>query len=87
MSNPTKDILESCKTGFTAGKKVRITLCILAYLLSPIDLIPEPLLPFGVMDDLFAIFLMLRVLLAPTLPTTHAPAGLAKPDAKGRVTR
>lgn len=89
MSYPVKNILSECQTGFTVGRKFRITLCVLIYLVSPIDLIPEPLLPFGVMDDLFALFLMLRVLVSPTLPKTTPTHALTKSpsSSKGRVTR
>ena len=66
MANPVSTILAQCPTGFTLGKKLKITVCILLYLISPIDCIPEFLMPFGIMDDLFAVFLLLRVWFSPT---------------------
>ncbi len=68
MSNPVSAILKQCPIGFTAHKKALLTLAVLCYLISPLDIIPDILLPFGVIDDGVALFMLIRVWLSPTLP-------------------
>jgi hypothetical protein len=67
MSNPVKSILERCKTGFTIGQKLLCTAGALLYLVSPIDVIPDVLIPVGLGDDLFLLYLLCRVWASPTL--------------------
>ena len=76
MSNPVSAILKQCSIGFTARKKALLTLGVLGYLISPLDIIPDILLPFGVLDDGMALFVLIRVWLSPTLP---APTYFAPP--------
>lgn len=83
MPNPVSNILKQCQSGFTLGKKGLLSLGIGLYLVSPIDLIPEPLLPFGVMDDLVALFVLLRVWLSPTLPPGNYAGPPTRPVESG----
>lgn len=68
MSSPVADITKQCPSGFTLGKKLALTLGFLLYVISPIDVVPDPLLPFGIIDDGVALVLLVRVWLSPTLP-------------------
>ncbi|MCA9281078.1 MAG: DUF1232 domain-containing protein [Phycisphaeraceae bacterium] len=75
MSNPIRKLLNQCNTGFTVGQKVLVTVCALLYFLSPLDLLPDvPII--GWPDDLFALYLMIRVLFAPTLPKPPGPTAV-----------
>lgn len=69
MPNPIGLILDRCRGGLTAGQKWCWCAGLLAYVISPIDLIPDFILGLGQLDDLGAIVLIVRVLMSPTLPS------------------
>ena len=58
MANPISSILNQCQTGFTIGKKLKLTIIAIVYLVSPVDVDPDLLLPFGVVDDGVVLFLL-----------------------------
>jgi len=51
-----------------AGTAKLIPLAIIAYIISPIDLVPDLLLPFGVVDDLTAFLLGLQMFIRSAPP-------------------
>ncbi|MBN1202906.1 MAG: DUF1232 domain-containing protein [Anaerolineae bacterium] len=63
-----------------AGTVKLIPLAMLAYILSPIDLIPDLFVPFGVVDDLGALLLGLQLFIH------SAPPGVVD-EYRGRVRR
>tara|TARA_E500000318_G_scaffold83207_1_gene78780 strand:- start:67 stop:372 length:306 start_codon:yes stop_codon:yes gene_type:complete len=67
LPKPVRRLIDQCETGFTVGKKLKLTLITLVYLVSFVDLVPDVLLPFGVLDDGVALFLLVKVWCSPTL--------------------
>ena len=72
MKNPVRHILDRCHTGFTVGQKCRLSLFAGLYLVMPLDLIPDPLIGFGQLDDIGVLVLLVKVLLSPTLRVKRA---------------
>jgi uncharacterized membrane protein YkvA (DUF1232 family) len=71
--NPLKSLLHRCTQGFTLGQKLLATMLVLIYLISPIDLCPDfvPIAGFG--DDLYVLYLGIRVWCSPTLAPNPPP--------------
>ena len=67
LPNPVRRILDQSEIGFSLGRKIKLSLIGIAYLLSPIDVISDPLLPFGVVDDGVVLFLLVKVWLSRTI--------------------
>lgn len=70
--NAIKSILARCDQGWTLPQKCGLTFLLLIYWLSPIDLIPDPLLVLGQCDDLFMTYCIFRVWNSPTLGARQA---------------
>lgn len=68
MQNPGKWFLARCRSGFTVGQKVALSIGLAIYIISPIDL-----LPFFPVDDFGAIFALFKVLTSPTVTHTDDP--------------
>jgi uncharacterized membrane protein YkvA (DUF1232 family) len=62
MPNLLRPFLDRCARGFTPLQKVGITVFIVVYVLSPLDLLPG--LPI---DDLGALYALFKVLTSPTV--------------------
>jgi uncharacterized membrane protein YkvA (DUF1232 family) len=69
---PVRRLFEQCEIGFTLGRKLKLTGLLMLYLIFPIDLIPEFIPVLGLMDDLVALALLIRVWCSPVLK--HDPA-------------
>jgi uncharacterized membrane protein YkvA (DUF1232 family) len=78
MKNPVQSLLSRCEVGFYPWQKVALTLLVVAYVGSPVDLLPD-LIPFlGWGDDVYVIYLLIRVWASPSLPAPDANgAGIA----------
>ncbi len=65
--NPIQSLLNRCSRGFTLPQKLLISVLVFIYILSPIDVLPDfiPVLGWG--DDLYALYLAIRVWSSPTL--------------------
>ncbi len=65
---PIRRMFDQCDIGFTLPRKIGITLVALVYIVSPLDVLPDPLLPpLTLIDDVTAVVLMFRVWCSPTL--------------------
>jgi len=75
MKNPAQYLIARCDTGFYLWQKVALTVLAAAYVGSPVDLLPDliPVICWG--DDIYVIYLLIRVWKSPTLPN---PSGLAE---------
>lgn len=62
--------LDQCKTGFTLQQKLLFSALLIFYVPLPIDLLPDFLPPLTYADDGLAIWLLVKLLRAPTLPPT-----------------
>ena len=68
MKSPIQFLLSRCETGFFPWQKVALTALGAAYVLSPLDMLPDILFPIGFGDDVAVILLLVRVWRSPTLP-------------------
>lgn len=71
---PIRRLFDECESGFTVARKVKLTLLLGLYLVSPIDLLPEFIPFFGLIDDGIALVLLLRVWVSPTLGAASSAA-------------
>lgn len=70
MPNPLTRFLARCNRGFTPAQKTMLSVFLVVYIVSPIDLLP--LLPI---DDLGAMWALFRVLASSTVrPSKAAPS-------------
>lgn len=67
LPKPVRRLIDRCETGFTIGKKLKLTLISLVYLISPLDLIPDLLIPFGIADDGILLLLLVKIWCSPTI--------------------
>jgi uncharacterized membrane protein YkvA (DUF1232 family) len=78
--NPFRLFFDRCRLGFTVWQKVLITTMFLAYVGSPVQLIPNSIPGFGLLDDAFCFFCIGRVWASPLVrrgargATSSAPA-------------
>lgn len=71
---PIRRLFDECEIGLTLGRKVRLTLLIALYVISPLDLAPDVVPICGQADDLVAVILLVRVLCSPTLSVASTAA-------------
>lgn len=69
MKNPVQALIARCDVGFYLWQKVGLTILGLAYLGSPLDLLPDLIPVLGWGDDVYVVYLLVRVWMSPTLPT------------------
>lgn len=80
MSNPVKTIFDECRIGFIIGRKIKLTLIGIAYVLSPLDVLPDPFIPVGLVDDLVVIYLVVKVWRSPTIVPSSASGDWSEAD-------
>lgn len=93
MKSPIQFLLSRCEIGFYPWQKVALTALGVAYVLSPLDMIPDIFLLIGWSDDLAVILFLMRVWRSPTLPKLDggepalapAPCRQAAPFPNARV--
>lgn len=83
MKLPLGGVLERCKTGFPLWQKMMITGGFLVYAISPIDCLPDVLVPVGFADDAYLFYVVFRVWASPTL----IPGGHGNSASQGAGTR
>lgn len=70
MRNPAQTLLARCDVGFYLWQKLALTALGVAYILSPLDVVPDVLIILGWSDDVFVGYLIARIWRSPTLPKT-----------------
>lgn len=78
MKVPLRSVLDRCKVGFPLWQKVLFTGGALFYTVLPLDVLPDVLPPFTYADDIFVLYVMVRVWRSPTL---RAAVGIPTPAA------
>ncbi len=68
MSNPFSKVFEQCKVGFPLWQKWLMTGAVAIYVASPVDALPDVIPPITWADDLFMVYVLVRVWRSPTLP-------------------
>jgi hypothetical protein len=79
MKNPAQALLSRCNVGFYLWQKLALTGLTVLYVLSPVDPVPDPIIILGQLDDVYVIYLLIRVWRSPTLPAPDG--GAAELDA------
>ncbi len=69
MKGPYRMLWDRCARGFTLRQKFAIVVLGIVYVVSPVDLIPDFIPVLGQLDDIAALALVARAMLAPTLTT------------------
>ncbi|TWT44921.1 hypothetical protein RAS1_13410 [Phycisphaerae bacterium RAS1] len=67
MKLPLGGVLERCKTGFPLWQKMLMTCGVVLYAVSPLDILPDVFVPVGFADDVYLLYVLVRVWRSPTL--------------------
>lgn len=86
MANPFRKVFEQCKVGFPLWQKCLMTGAIMIYVASPVDAVPDILPPITYADDLYMVYVLVRVWKSPTLPRLVG-GGAASVSRIGRLLR
>ncbi len=86
MAHPFSKVFEQCKVGFPLWQKWLMTGAVVIYGVSPVDALPDVLPPITWLDDLFMVYVLVRVWRSPTLPRLVGD-GAASVSRIGRVLR
>jgi uncharacterized membrane protein YkvA (DUF1232 family) len=80
MSNPFRKVLDQCAIGFPLWQKWLMTGAVAIYVVSPVDALPDVIPPITWLDDLFMVYVLVRVWRSPTLPrlVSNGAAGLSR---------